>query len=151
MSKTARVLIVANRTATGPALMAAVRARARRGEASFHLVVPATPHGLHRVVDPEVAGREEARRRLDSALAPLSAAAGGAVSGEVGDPNPLAAVQDALNLHGFDEIILSTLPWRLSRWLRVDLPRKVAALGVPVHHVHGAEAPAHAAASVRAA
>jgi hypothetical protein len=53
----------------------------------------------------------------------------------VGDANPLCAVQDALNLHGFDEIIISTLPWRASQWLRVDLPRKVRALGVPVVHV----------------
>ena len=45
------------------------------------------------------------------------------------------AVQDALHLHGFEEIILSTLPWRVSQWLRVDLPRKIRALGVPVLHV----------------
>jgi hypothetical protein len=147
MPTTARVLIVANRTATGSALLAAVRERARHGEATFHLVVPATPQGLHRVVDPEVAGREEARRRLHAALGPLSDAAGREVTGEVGDPNPLAAVEDALNLRGFDEIILSTLPWRLSRWLRVDLPSKVAALGVPVHHVQGAEQAARVAAA----
>jgi hypothetical protein len=137
-----RVLIVANRTASGPTLLAAVRERAQQGDASFHLVVPATPQGLHRVVDPEVAGREEAQLQVHTAVALLSEAAGQPVTGEVGDPNPLAAVQDALNLRGFDEIILSTLPWRISRWLRIDLPRKVVALGVPVRHVQGAEAPA---------
>jgi hypothetical protein len=57
----------------------------------------------------------------------------------VGDANPLAAVADALNLRGFDEIIVSTLPWRLSRWLRVDLPSKLRGLGVPVLHVSGSQ------------
>lgn len=65
----------------------------------------------------------------------MSEAAGTAVSGHVGDANPLAAVADALNLQGFDEVILSTLPWKLSRWLRLDLPSKVRALGLPVEHV----------------
>jgi hypothetical protein len=131
----ARVLLVANRTATDRPLIEAVRQRARSGPASFHLVVPATPQGLHRVVDPEVAGREAARRRLELALPALGDAAGSGVTGHVGDANPLAAIHDALHLRGFDEIILSTLPWRLSRWMRIDLPSKVRALGVPVSHV----------------
>jgi hypothetical protein len=50
----------------------------------------------------------------------------------VGDPEPLAAIQDAINIHGFDEIIISTLPSRVSRWLKLDLPHKVAGLGLPV-------------------
>jgi hypothetical protein len=50
----------------------------------------------------------------------------------VGDPEPLAAIQDAVNLHGYDEIIISTLPQRFSRWLRLDLPHKAAGLGLPV-------------------
>jgi hypothetical protein len=130
-----RVLLVANRTATDEPMLEAVRDRTQRGPATFYLVVPATPRGLHRVVDPEVAGLEEAERRLALALPVLSQAAGHRVDGQVGDANPLAAVQDALHLRGFDEIILSTLPWRLSRWMKVDLPRKVRALGVPVLHV----------------
>ena len=130
-----RVLLVANRTAGDTPLVDAVRRRARRGPVEFHLVVPATPRGLHRVVDPEVAGREEARARLAAALPLLSQVAGRPVTGHVGDADPLAAVQDALNLLGFDEIILSTLPLRLSRWLHVDLPRKVRALGLPITHV----------------
>jgi hypothetical protein len=60
------------------------------------------------------------------------------VTGHIGDAEPLAAVSDALHQRGFDEIIISTLPWRLSRWLRVDLPSKIRDLGVPVHHVEGA-------------
>ncbi|MGZ4172997.1 MAG: hypothetical protein ACXVQR_00820 [Solirubrobacteraceae bacterium] len=132
---TDRVLLVANRTATEPQRIEAVRRRAQRGPVTFHLVVPATARGLHRVVDPEVAGVEAARARLRDALPLLSEAAGQPVTGHVGDADALAAVQDALHLCGFDEIILSTLPWRLSRWLRVDLPSKVRALGVPVELV----------------
>jgi hypothetical protein len=130
-----RVLLVANRTAAGARLLEAVRQRAQQGPAVFHIVVPATPYSLHRIVDPEVAGREIAADRLARALPVLTEAAGREVTGHVGDANPLCAVQDALNLHGYDEIILSTLPWRVSRWLRVDLPSKVRALGVPVLHL----------------
>jgi hypothetical protein len=111
-----RVLLVANRTANDPPLLEAVRRRTTRGEVTFHLVVPATPKGLHRVVDPEVAGIEAAQERLRTALAALSEAAGQLVTGHVGDANPLAAVADAVNLRGFDEIVLSTLPSRVSRW-----------------------------------
>ncbi|HJS94599.1 MAG TPA: hypothetical protein VJ741_10070 [Solirubrobacteraceae bacterium] len=136
-----RVLLIANRTAANPPLLGAVRERAARGVATFHLVVPATPTGLHRSVDPEDAGRDAAREQLSAALPLLSEAAGHAVTGHVGDANPLCAAQDALNLGGFDEIILSTLPWRISQWLRVDLPRKIAALGVPVLHVQASIAP----------
>jgi hypothetical protein len=136
-----RVLLVANRTATDQPLIDAVRERARRGSATFHLLVPATPQGLHRVVDPEVAGVTDARQRLENALPLLSHAALTKVTGHVGDADPLAAVADSLNLLGFDEIILSTLPRRLSRWMRLDLPSKVRALGVPVSHVTGSGSP----------
>jgi hypothetical protein len=150
-----RVLVVANRTAAGTPLLEAVKTRSRAGEALFHLVVPAEPEGLHRVVDPEVAGREAAQARLRHALPLLSAAAAQEVAGHVGDADPLAAVSDALYEHGFDEIIISTLPWRLSRWLRVDLPSKLEGLGVPVHHVEGATSTApirsEAAAAMRPA
>ena len=132
---TPRILICANRTATTPALLDAVRERAAAGPAEFHLVVPATPHGLHRVVDPEVAGLDEARANLAAALPRLSQAARRQVTGSVGDANPLCAVEDAMNLQGFDEIIISTLSRRFSRWLRLDLISKAAALGVPVIHV----------------
>ena len=50
----------------------------------------------------------------------------------VGDPEPLAAIQDAINMHGFDELIISTLPQRVSKWLHLDLPAKAAGLGLPV-------------------
>ncbi|MDQ3239941.1 MAG: hypothetical protein M3Q43_00815 [Actinomycetota bacterium] len=135
MSSPVNVLVVANRTAAEPALLAAVGERADRGPARFHLVVPASPHGMHRVVDPDVEGHEEAAARLEEALPLLEDASGSEVTGEVGTADPLAAIMDALHHHGFDEIILSTLPRRFSRWLGVDLPSKARALGLPITHV----------------
>jgi hypothetical protein len=127
-----RVLVVANRTAATPALVEAVRERAARGPCTFTLLVPHTAHGLHRVVDPEDQGTDEAEQVLDLAIPPLEKAAGSKVEGLVGDPEPLAAIQDAINVHGFDELIISTLPKRFSRWLKLDLPSKAAGLGLPV-------------------
>jgi hypothetical protein len=133
-----RVLVVANKTAATPALLEAVHERAGRGPCTFTLLVPNTAHGLHRVVDPEDQDRSEAETTLELALPLLSEAAGRRVEGLIGDPEPLSAIQDAVNLHGFDEIILSTLPTRVSRWLRLDLPHKVAGLGLPVTTVTAA-------------
>jgi hypothetical protein len=90
---------------------------------------------MHRLVDPEIAGREEAAARLEEALPMLEEAAGSEVTGEIGTADPLAAIMDAVHDRGFDEIILSTLPRRVSRWLRVDLPSKARGLGLPVTHV----------------
>jgi hypothetical protein len=131
-SEPTRVLVVANRTAATPALMQAVRDRAAQGPCVFTLLIPNTAHGLHRVVDPEDQGQSEAEATLELALPSLEEAAGGHVEGLIGDPEPLAAIQDAVNIHGFDEIILSTLPAKVSKWLRLDLPHKVAGLGLPV-------------------
>ncbi len=132
MSSDARILVVANRTAATPGLIAAVRERAAKGAATFTLLVPNTAHGLHRVVDPEDHHQGEAEQTLELALPLLEEAAGGPVEGMVGDPEPLAAIQDAIHLHGFDEIIISTLPTRVSKWLKLDLPHKAAGLGLPV-------------------
>jgi hypothetical protein len=127
-----RVLLVAHRTATEPALLEAVARRAAAGPCTFTLLVPREGHGLHRVVDPEDHGWREAEEVIARATPRLAEAAGAPVAAMVGSHDPLAAVQDALNLRGFDEIILSTLPHRVSQWLRIDLPHKVAALGVPL-------------------
>ncbi|MGI8522641.1 MAG: hypothetical protein ACR2K3_04930 [Nocardioides sp.] len=135
------VLLVANRTADTDRLREVVAQRASHGADAFHLVVPAVPHGLHRVVDPEVAGWEEAQAALVLALPSLSEAAGCEVSGEVGSADPLAAIQDALARRDLDEIIVSTLPRRVSRWLRLDLPSKAGGLGLPVTHVEAARVP----------
>jgi hypothetical protein len=132
MSAEARILVVANRTAATPGLIAAVRERAAKGPATFTLLVPNSAHGLHRLVDPEDQGQSEAEQTLELALPLLEEAAGGQVEGMIGDPEPLAAIQDAVNVHGYDEIIISTLPSRVSKWLKLDLPSKAAGLGLPV-------------------
>jgi hypothetical protein len=128
----ARVLIVAARTAATPVLMEAVRERASRGSCQFTLLVPNPTHGLHTVVDPEDQDTGEARSIIELAQPLLEDAAGGEIETMVGDSRPLDAIQDAVNLHGFDEIILSTLPTRVSKWLKLDLPSKVGGLGLPV-------------------
>jgi hypothetical protein len=131
----AHVLIVANRTAESPALLEFVRDRASHAPARFHLVVPASPPGLHKLVDPEDHGREEAMTNLRTALPALSVAARSEVNGHVGDPNPVAALEDAVHEGTYDEIIVSTLHSRVSRWMRMDLPSKASHLGLPVTHV----------------
>ena len=128
----ARVLVVANRTAATPALIAAVRERAERGPARFTLLVPNTSSGVERFADPEDHAETEAQNTLELALPLLEEAAGGHVEGMIGDAEPLNAIQDAVNVHGFDEIFISTLPTRVSRWLKLDLPHKAAGLGLPV-------------------
>jgi hypothetical protein len=135
MSDPVNVLVVAHQTAANDALLDAVRERAQQGPARFHLVVPRRPHGMHKVVDPIEAGEREARAVLQDALPRLSQAAGGEVTGSVGDPEPLMAIHDAVNLGDYQEIIVSTLPLGISRWIKLDLISKVRALGLPVTHV----------------
>ena len=128
----AKVLVVANKTAATPALLAAVKERAARGPARFTLLVPNTAHGLHKLVDPEDQSDTEAQTTIELAVPLLEEAAGGSVESMIGDPEPLAAIQDAINVHGFDELIISTLPQRVSKWLKLDLPSKCNGLGLPV-------------------
>jgi hypothetical protein len=131
-SAPARVLIVAHRTAATPALQQAVAARAAAGPSVFTLLVPTAPQGLHRLVDPEDTDRTEAGAILELALPLLEEASGSPIEGIIGGSTPLDAVSDAVNMRGFDEIIISTLPVRVSRWLRSDLPSKLKGLGLPV-------------------
>lgn len=135
MTAPARVLLVANRTASTEPLREAVRARVARGPATFHLVVPRHPPGLHKLVDPQDGDFGEAERTLAEALGPLSEAAGGPVTGNVGSSEPLMAIEDAVNLAPYDEIIISTLPKHISRWLKLDLVSKARGIGLPVTHV----------------
>jgi hypothetical protein len=138
-SSPSRILVVAHKTAATQPLLDAVSERAQRGPATFTLLVPNPAHGLHKVVDAEDLGAGEAQGVLDTALPKLSEAAGAQVEGIVGDPDPSAAVQDAINLRGFDEIIISTLSPRVSRWLKLDLPSKVSGMGLPVTTVTPAD------------
>jgi hypothetical protein len=143
-SASARVLVVAHKTAATPALLDAVRERAARGPAEFTLLVPNIAHGLHKVVDAEDQETSEADQVLALAIPLLEDAAGTPVEGMIGDASPLDAIHDAINLHGFDEIIISTLPTKVSKWLKLDLPSKLAGLGLPVTTItakEGAAAP----------
>ena len=132
-----RVLIVAKRTAATPPLIEAVRRRAASGPCTFTLLVPRSSHGLRKLASAEASDSDidESQDVVELALPLLEEAAGGEIDTMIGDADPLAAIQDAINRRGFDEIILSTLPAHISRWLKLDLPSKVMGLGVPVTHV----------------
>ena len=130
------VLVVAHQTAATPALLEAVRERARSGPSRFHLLVPRRRR-REKGANPKEIGGQEAREVLRNALPRLSEAAGTEVTGEIGDLDPLIAIQVALNGRHYDEIIVSTLPLGVSRWLEVDLVSKTRQFGLPVHHVLG--------------
>ena len=129
-----RYLIVANQTLAAEPLVSRMRELARAAPSSFHVVVPATPPRDHIWTEGEA--RATARSRLNAALARF-AELGAEVEGEVGDGNPMLAIGDALRDHGpFDEIVISTLPRGLSKWLKVDLlHRAEASFGLRVTHV----------------
>ncbi len=135
----AKVLVVAHKTAATKPLLDAVRARATQGPASFTLLVPNAAHGLHKVVDPEDQGGEEAEAVIAQAVPKLREAAGSEVEGITGSTNPHTAIEDAVNLRGFDEIIISTLSPKVSRWLKLDLPSKLSGLGLPITTVTPAD------------
>jgi hypothetical protein len=128
----ARILVVANRTAEAPELLEALKSRADGNE--FVLVVPASGRGIEKAADPDAA-RAHTEPHLNSALERLRAE-GLRVEGTVGDGDPLAAVEDAVNFGDFDEVIVSTLPVRASKWLKLDLPSRVErTTGLPVTHI----------------
>ena len=143
----AHVVVLANVTAASGDLIAALQERARRGPIDVTLVMPGQGPGL--------GGREAGRERLDAALAAWRAA-GIEAEGVCGDANPLDAIAEVWDPRRHDEVIVSTLPGQSSRWLRSDLPHRVAQLtGAPVTHViatdmrpvpHAGPPPEHAAA-----
>lgn len=137
--RSARVLIVARRTAASRELIEAVAARADRGPCNFTLLVPSSLRLVASLSRPAQQRDIEAERRIAAAVPLLSGAAGSEVVAVVGAQDPLAAVRDALKLMGFDEVIVSMLPARVSRWRSLDLPGKIRALGVPVTEVSGTE------------
>ena len=140
-----RVLIVANQTLSSDELVAAAMGRKAKGDCEFHVIVPATPlskqelalrHSEHPgAVFGESGPVAVARMRLSQGLAKL-ASFGVTASGDVGDPDPFKAVCIAAAHTPVDEVLVSTLPRRMSRWLAGDLPRRIhRRLGVPVTHV----------------
>lgn len=134
MDEPARVLVLANRTADSPQLREALLERRERGPIEVTLLVPAAwetqdPHG----------GVETGRRRVRAALERLRDT-GLDVRCRVGDPDPITALREAWDPDRYDEVVVSTLPSRVSRWLQIDLPRRAGKLtGVPVTHVEAGE------------
>ncbi len=134
------VLVVANVTATSTELVTTLKERAAGAQATFTLVIPATT------------GRAAAHARLAEALEHLHEH-GLEVDGSVGHTDPLVAVVEAWDPKRYDEIIVSTLPANLSKWLHAGLPHRIEKLtGAPVRHivsrpprppVHASAAPAH--------
>ncbi|HEX8489172.1 MAG TPA: hypothetical protein VF642_11555 [Propionibacteriaceae bacterium] len=152
-----RYLVVANQTLGGDELVELIRRYAKAEPSEFFLIVPATPviemvQGMEAMAalggstllpSSPAHARELAQKRLEAALAQLRAA-GAKVEGLVGDRDPVRAVETAMKGRQFDEIIVSTLPGRLSRWLRQDLPHRLEhKTGLPVSHVGASKQTAH--------
>ena len=135
-----RYLIVGNQTLASDRLAEKVQDVLAAGPAEIHVVVPATPTHEH-LTWTEGAAHEVAERNLEAAIT-LFSELGAEVNGEVGDAHPIEAIRAALQGQPFDEIILSTLPLGLSRWVKQDLPRRGRReFGLPVSHVVGEPAP----------
>jgi hypothetical protein len=116
-----RILVVANRTAATPEVLAAVKRHAREQPTTFALLIPDAPRSKH------------TDWTLEQALPLLERAAGSRVEGLVGaGGDPFDAIQNVIAKDQYDRIVISTLPKTSSRWLRRGLPKRVESLGVPV-------------------
>jgi phosphopantetheine adenylyltransferase len=121
------VLVVANETVLGDALLDRIRARAREETTSFLIVCPQS--------DPARGEHAEAEQRLRAALAILRSE-GLDVHGQIAHPDPFVAAMEAVEDERTDEIIVSTFPGERSGWLRRDLVGRLRAeSGLPVDHV----------------
>ena len=119
----AHVLVVAHRTAATPRLLDEVRRRTQQGPCRITLLVP-RPYW-----DPDT---EEAELVVELAVPVLEEAAGGHVDALIGESDPVEAARRFVASGDVDEIILSTLPRRVSHWLRRDVPSRMERLGFPV-------------------
>jgi hypothetical protein len=129
-----RILVVANETVAGRALRAEVVLRAQP-DADVLVVCPALNSPVRHWASDEDGARAEAQKRLDGSLAAL-AEAGVFARGEVGDADPIQAMEDALRTFGADEIILSTHPPGRSNWLEKGVVgRARESFDVPLTHV----------------
>ena len=139
-----RVLVVTDRTAATPALLDTIRGRAARGPAEFRILVPNPAAAEWHPTHPESHAKvEEAKRVLAEALPLVEEAAGHSVEGFVSiRHDPMDAIEETLHDEPFDEIILATAPHGVERWLHIDLPHRVAHLGLPVTTVTDEQATA---------
>lgn len=138
-----RILLVANQTLGGDEVTSWLRQRIAQDDCELHILVPSSvdPQGW---VHDEDSDRELAEQRLDDALDRFGVL-GIPVTGEVGDSSPVGAVLDVLRTRDVDEIVVSTLPVGISRWVRLDLVHRIdRAVDVPVTHLVAAKAPATA-------
>jgi hypothetical protein len=130
-----RILVVANETVGGERLRDEIHRRSEGYDEQVLVVTPALNSPLRHWASDEDNARVEAQKRLDASLARLRAG-GIDARGEVGDAEPLQAMEDALRLFGADEIIISTHPEGRSHWLEkgiVETARERFA--VPITHV----------------
>ncbi len=124
-------LVVANQTLAGRELAEVIEERLRAVPTRFLVVVPLSPIG-HLLTWDEEESRTAARARLEAILTRLQER-GVEAAGEIGDRDPVEAARDALRGFAADEIILSTLPSGISRWLGQDVPSRLrAAVRIPV-------------------
>ena len=146
-----RYLVVANQTLGGEELMAKLAECASAGPCRFYLVVPVTnteasdrwfTGGLEGVLPGAYKiARTLAGGRLQHELERLREA-GVEADGEVVEPTPLEAIRKIANREEVDEVIVSTLPRRLSRWMAMDLPHRIRrTTSLPVTHIRGPAGP----------
>jgi hypothetical protein len=130
-----RILVVANETVGGPELLAEIRSRSAGPRPLVLVVCPALNSPLRHWISDEAEARVAAHARLDQCLDTMRAA-GLDASGEIGDGDPIQAIEDALRTFRPDELVISTFPVGRSHWLErgvVDQAR--ARFALPVTHV----------------
>ena len=124
-----RYLVVANQTLPSEQLQQELLLRAESGESLFHFLVPDTPEGHYADTaahaDDYPPGTQGALMRLRDALA-LVRSAGACALGALGDPDPIEAVELQMQCSAYDEVIVSMLPERTSRWFTLDIPSRIA-------------------------
>jgi len=130
-----RILVIANETVGGETLRSMIEQRSRDVRAEVLVVTPALNSPLRHWTSDEDDARSAAQARLDASLVRLRSL-GVDASGEVGDANPLQAIEDALRTFGPDEIILSTHPEGRSHWLERGVVENARErFSVPITHV----------------
>jgi hypothetical protein len=130
-----RILVIANETVAGRALRGEVVHRAEGIDAEILVVCPALNSRLRHWTSDEDEARARAHERLELSLAALGEE-GVEARGEVGDDDPLQAMEDALRTFGADEIIISTHPPGRSNWLEKDvIARARERFDLPLTHV----------------